>query len=708
MSTDQTNSASSIGEPSLVRPSKRSSPVREKNDTGLDPNLVHQTRNQIRTLAAEIDELAKSECSEDDFFEGYLTRVTSALASIGGAIWTLNDQQQLGLRYQINLKKSGLNNDPADQLQHQRLLLKLIEKAQPSLVAPQSGNAESDSAGNPTDNLLVVAPLTIDHQPVGLIQIFQRPDTGPNTQQGYLRFVSQMAETGSRYLANRRIRSFESQQAMWHQLEQFIQNIHQGLDTKETVYTLANESRRLIGCDRVSVALGTGRNCRVQAVSGLDSIERRAEQVKLLNLLSAAVIKAGQPLWYNDQHKPLPPQIETKLQRYIDQSHTKMLAIVPLLDKAHDGEIDRPNQQKANDRPIGAIIVEQLSDSRIAETTQRRVSVVVQHGQTALANANRYSSIFLMPLWQFLGRLTAALNVENRWKTAAVSMAVVVAGMFLTMFPYTFGLSANGRLVPQAQFEVFAQTDGTMDEVFVSDTGDTVVKANQVLGRMKNSDIELAISSIKGQIAEADSRIAANSQRKSSGSLELNEKTELDSLIKSDQQKIISLGRELQFREEEKKLLTVTSPSAGRVVNWNVKQNLSHRPVTRGQNLMTIVPPEAVWELELQMPERRLAHLFRAMGEGEEMPVVTFGMVSNPGEEYTGRLISVDRKLDVYSDDGNAALVRVAFDNAEMPIDLLRNETRVTAKVECGTRSIGYVIFHELLETVQSKWMLWF
>ena len=246
------------------------------------------------------------------------------------------------------------------------------------------------------------------------------------------------------------------------------------------------------------------------------------------------------------------------------------------------------------------------------------------------------------------------------------------------------------------------------EEVFVSDTGDTVVQKQQVLGRMKNSDIELAISGIHGQIAEAESRIAANSQRRSSGKLELNEKTELESLIQSDKQKIISLQRELDIRVEEQQLLTITSPSAGRVVNWNVKQNLTNRPVTRGQNLMTVVPPEAVWELELEMPERRMAHLFRAINDSEDKLTVTFGLVSNPGTEYTGTLISVDRKLEVYSDDGNAALVRVAFENADIVQDLLRTETRVTAKVHCGERSIGYVIFHELIETVQSKWMLWF
>ena len=741
--TNSTTPASILGagernQPHVVRPSQRSSPTKgiatptsdksgtnqtppgqlgggrtSSNQAGPDQSLVNQTRQQIRSLAAEVEQLAKSDCTEEEFFEGFLTRSTSALASIGGAIWMLDDQQQLRLRYQINLKQTGLVERPAAQTQHHRLLQRVLAKEESTLIAPQSGAMESgdnpvSDAANPTDFLLVLAPLTVDQNTVGLIEIFQRAATGPNTQQGYLRFLSQMGETGSRYLANHRIRSFAAQQEMWHQLEQFIRSIHQGLNSKQTIYTLANESRRLIGCDRVSVAIGTGRNCRVKSVSGLDSIERRADQVKQLNLLAAAVIKAGQPLWYNDQHAALPPQLESKLQRYVDQSHTKMLAVIPLMETSDDPAIDQPNKKKKKPKPIGALIVEQLSDSRISPTTRQRVDVVVHHGQTALANANRYSSIFLMPLWQFLGKVCSIFNVEQRWKTAVVTLALIGAGLFLTMFPYTFGLNANGRLVPEMQFEVFAQTDGTMEEVFVSDTGDTIVQKNQVLGRMKNSDIELAISSIQGQIAETQSRIGANSQRRASGKLETDEKTDLDSKIMSDEQTILSLQRELGIRQQEQQLLNIVSPSAGRVVNWNVKQNLTNRPVTRGQNLMTVVPPEAVWELELQMPERRLAHLFRAVNDNDEKLKVTFGLVSNPGTEYTGTLISVDRKLDVYNDDGNAALVRVAFENADIVTDLLRTETRVTAKVHCGERSIGYVIFHELIETVQSKWMLWF
>ena len=69
-----------------------------------------------------------------------------------------------------------------------------------------------------------------------------------------------------------------------------------------------------------------------------------------------------------------------------------------------------------------------------------------------------------------------------------------------------------------------------------------------------------------------------------------------------------------------------------------------HRPVTRGQNLMTIVDPDTSWQIELEMPEKRLAHLIRARQESDQPLKVTFGLVSNPGTEYEGELLHIDEK----------------------------------------------------------------
>ena len=55
---------------------------------------------------------------------------------------------------------------------------------------------------------------------------------------------------------------------------------------------------------------------------------------------------------------------------------------------------------------------------------------------------------------------------------------------------------------------------------------------------------------------------------------------------------------------------------------------------------------------------------------------------------------------------GNTVRLRVAIDKDELPDR--RNGAKVTAKIYCGQRSLGYVWLHELFETVQAKVLFWF
>jgi biotin carboxyl carrier protein len=514
-----------------------------------------------------------------------------------------------------------------------------------------------------------------------------------------------MADLAGEFLSNQRIQSFAEQQAMWQQLEHFIRSVHQGLDPKQTIYTIANEGRRLIDADRLSVATGAGRHCRVEAVSGLDSIERRAEQVKDLGRLAATVIRAGQPLWFDGDDTELPPQIEKRLHEYVDKSHCKMLAIIPLNESHVDPTQENSPPESA--KPIGALIIEQLKDSRISTALQQRAELVATHSETALTNALDHHGIFLMPVWKMLGKITAAFRGGRLAKTTTILACLAGLFAFLVLFPCPFGLGAKGSLVPEVQHEVFAQVDGVLQEVFVSDAEETFVRQGQPLALMTNNDLMVEIENLKGRIQEAREKLNTNQIIQSQKRLEQVDRQMIAGEINSALQTIKSLTNELGLKEEEAKLLQVVSPADGRVVNWQVRQNLLRRPVLRGQNLMTIIDPDTQWQVELELPERRLAHLMKAQAQNAEPLEVTFGLVSHPGVEYKGFVLHMDQKLDVHSDEGNTALLRIGFANNDVSPDLLRAGTRVTAKVHCGTRSIGYVMFHELIETVQSSVLFW-
>ena len=693
--------------PSASPPQQPPGDDQQKQTGGVHPELVNQTKNQIRILVDEIRQLAHANSTVDEFMDGFTPRITTALASVGAAIWLIDSESgTLALKYYVNVPPVLRLNDQAAAIEHQRLLKKTLDTQQASLVQPASGGYGDKPTGNPTDHLLILQPLTIDKTAVGLIEIFQRPGAGLTTQRGYVKFVSQMGDIASEFLSNQKIRSYSIERAMWNRREQFIGIIHQSLNTQDVAYAIANEGRRFLECDRVSVATGHDRQCRVDAVSGLDTVERRATQVKQLSQLASLVMQTSEPLWYSGSSANLPPKIREPLHEYVDRSHTKMLAILPLFrENNHPSELALPEKKPI---AVGALIVEQLSDSRIAPELKNNIETIAIHCQSALSNATEHHQIFLLPAWKMIGQFVSLFQSGRRAQTIFIIGMMAVLLIFLTCFPCTFGLGAKGSLIPTEQHEVFAKINGTMETIFVSDDGDTLVQQGQPLAQMQNSDLELAIDQINGQIAIQEAERNSNLQLQNRNDLSQFESVEVNNNIALATKTIEYLRRELEIRMEERQLLTVTSPATGRVVNWNAKQNLMHRPVTRGQNLMTIVNPNTEWIVELEMPERRLGHLAKAMRDSEQPLQVTFALLSNPGTEYTGVVLDIDEKLDVHSDEGNTALVRVQFPNEAIDSQLLRAETRVNAKVICGTRATGFVIFHEMIETVQSKIMFLF
>ena len=542
---------------------------------------------------------------------------------------------------------------------------------------------------------------------MGLVEIFQRPGAGPATQRGYLRFLTQMCEIASNYLNNHKLQSFGQQQALWQQIDTFVREIHRGLDPEQTSYVIANESRRILDCDRVSVVLTNGSRCQIKAVSGLDSIERRAEQVKQLQKLTKAIVKTNEPFWYGGDDENLPPQIEKRLHNYIDKSHTKMLAVIPLRDQSTTNNAQE--QQVERQAIIGALIIEQLKDSTIDPMLKKRAEVVSDHSQSALTNAIEHHGLFLMPLWKALGGFTRPFRGSQLPKTLLLLCLLGGLIAFFALFPYPFTLSSNGQLQPKLQNEVYAQVNGILQEVFIAESDEVRVEQGQVLARMTNNDLMVQIQNLEGQINQTKEQIRKYQVAK--GQVERQDPYEaimLDGELNRARESMFSLERELNIKKEQAENLVVRSPANGVVVNWQVRNNLLKRPVDRGQNLMTVVTPDGGWQIEIEVPERRIGHLLKRINASEDPVDVTFALISHPGKEFTGTLVDIDEKLEVYSDEGNCAKAIVEFENDQIPIDLLKSGTRVNAKLNCGTRSIGFVWFHELFETVEMTYKYWF
>lgn len=173
-------------------------------DTPDDDDRRRDAKRQIRLLVNEIETLGYRDLSPEEYYDGFLTRVVTALAAVGGAIW-LEDKASksesqsapLTLRYQINLRKVFPRPDQPAQSQHAKILHEVLTSGK-KLVPPDSNDVTNArfriGQGNPTPYLLVLAPIHLGEKPIGVLEVFQRPATSPASQRGYLRFLEQMSE----------------------------------------------------------------------------------------------------------------------------------------------------------------------------------------------------------------------------------------------------------------------------------------------------------------------------------------------------------------------------------------------------------------------------------------------------------------------------------------------------------------------------------
>ena len=344
-------------------------------------------------------------------------------------VWTAGENNQLALQYQMNLQHTGLLESETKQQQHSRLLYKVLNN--PEVVAgngliipPHSGFGEEDAA-NATGCLLVFGPLRTDLEMVGLVEVFARPDVAIEIQQGYLRFLLQMCELATDFLKSHQLRHFSDRQVLWARLEDFTRGVHSSLDPMEAAYTIANEARRLIECDRVSVALRKGNRCTIEAVSGQDVFDKRSNTVRLLGRLASAVVATGEPVWYAGDTRDLAPQVEEAVQEYVDDAHSKMIAVLPLGRPKPDHEADEEDKDHIEE-PVGALIVEQIEDNRVAPAMAQRIDVVCKHSSIALANAMEHQNLFLMPVWRAIGKSRFLVQARTLPKTVLVVIGVLV------------------------------------------------------------------------------------------------------------------------------------------------------------------------------------------------------------------------------------------------------------------------------------------
>jgi transcriptional regulator with GAF, ATPase, and Fis domain len=681
---------------------------------GPNEREIEDARRQISALIAEITDLSRQNLSPSQFYEQFLKRLVTALAAVGGVVWASGENQQLALQYQMNLQQTGLLESETKQQQHSRLLYKILNHpdvvaGNGMLVPPNSGSGEDDAA-NATGCLLVFGPLRTDLEMVGLVEIFQRPDVAAEVQQGYLRFLLQMCQLATDFLKSHQLRHFSDRKALWERLEDFTRGVHASLEPRETAYTIANEARRLIECDRVSVALRKGNRCTIEAVSGQDVFDKRSNTVRLLGRLASAVVATGEPVWYAGDTRDLAPQVEDAVQEYVDDAHSKMIAVLPLGRPKPDHEADEDEKENIEE-PVGALIVEQIEDNRVAPAMAQRIDVVCKHSSIALANAMEHQNLFLMPLWRAIGKSRFLVQARTLPKTVLVVLGVLAVLLCLFLVPADFDMFAKGTLEPVNRRDVYTILDGDSAELAMD--GDKPIEQRshvtqgQVLARLRSFKLDRDKLDLDTKISDEKEHLGTLNKQLADGESSMKQ-TDADKLrgdIRESETKIENLQRQAEVVQAQINALVVRSPIDGQVATWDLKMKLKDKPVQKGGFLLRVADTGGDWELELHMPDDRMGFIDRQLKqlEKDENLQVTYKLATDASPTLKGTVKEISLVANPEREEGNMVLIRVKIDKSDIdPPDLVAG-AEVSGRVHCGRRSLGYVWFHDLFAFIQTK-----
>ncbi len=658
-----------------------------------------------RQLEAFVDQLhasARAPIEAQQFYRELLEGCVTLLAAEGGAVWVPGR----GGRWRV---VCGVNCETAsDGASPNELLQAVAGSAEPQIVLP--GSRCVVGGENPTALVLALAAVheacasegkTISTNAV--IELHLRPGSSPEVQDGWRELLATVAQVAAEFHVHEQLRALRAEREFYDQSLALTRRFQQTTDLRQTAFEIANEGRRFVGADRLSVLVRRGKSWQLLATSGVDRVEARADVAKRLQLLAAATANWGEPLEYADDfHDDLPPEFAELVEKHVDESQARRLVVVPI------DEIEREGDDRARQSRVASVLVVEQFTGDVEDFSRQRVLEFAGLCEPALRQAVELDRFPVRSCLRWADRWA---EVREKWgltKLTVASAAIVAVLLALVFVQVDFEVEAPATLSPVVERDVFASTDGKVVDVRIAH-GEQVA-AGDVLAVLDDPQLSLDAERIAGEIATTRKRLEAIAVARTDRQVREDDSGETLPLAAEAVQlkkRLASLRSQQEIFERRREALTLRSPIAGTVLTLDVQNLLQTRPVERGQVLFTVADTSSGWQLLAEMPQDRIGHIVAAQRQGDVPLASRFRLTGEPEQIYAGHVesISTAAVLDTagLEQESPAFEVKIAVDENHLP--LARPGMNAQVRILCGRRSLGYVWLHDIWETVVS-WLV--
>lgn len=654
----------------------------------------------LAAILTPVVELLSAEASRPltppEFFRRCVAILREQLQLSAAAVWMLEGLGSFRVFAQSGLDDVCPSGDQAAVTRNRDILLQAITQS-------HVGSFEFVSPASPECNCVLILPVTRHGECVTVIELFGRDLQLHPISDDDVTAANALIAAIARYLEGAEQQSDEvASPESLSVFQSFTESLHRSLEPRQTARSAVNDLVPLLQIDRACLLKRSGHRWKLEAVSGQPSINRRTRHVRSLETLTRRVMSCDRTLEYHGSGEQFPPKIADVLAPYLDESHCRMLQIIPLRVPSSS---DDPSRGETERRAHWALVLEQYRGSQPSRELQSHRDSACRQTAIALNNAERFSR---QPFrWLFGGSTvtTGPGTYVRSFKLLAISLFLLAATAALFLVDAPYRVEATGRLLPSIQRRVFASTMGTVDKVLVEEGA--VVTAGTVLAQIDDPELSTRLLELQSAITSTSKELhGLRSEwlvvKQSSSRLE-----QLQLQTRIEQTRISLEGLHEQRRQLEVLLegLQIRCPIDGVVVLSHPVNELQGKPVNRGEVLFEIHDPDSEWVVEMEFSDHRIGHIQAAQNAKGPSPLsVSYLLKSDPTLSYSGHLTSVADHTSAGHAGGSVVSAVVSLDGPTLPPRHFGAD--VLAKIDCGHRRLGYVLFGDAIEFVRR--VCWF
>ena len=658
-------------------------------------------QERLADLERQIGELSGSGGDLATFYRVFLERIVAVLG-VGGAIWSSGQDGQMVCCCHMNLAAAQVEPQGAQRQLLDSALSKVLETAGPVVLpARDSANVFDGGLGqagvNQADHTLLFVPISAGGSGVAAILLLISPsDVDPRAVRGYAGFVAGLCAKAEAFLQRAKIAELNAQLGRSERLRQYTSALHSSLDPRRSCYALANYAQELLGVYRCMAGTFSSRGkFRLESVSGLESVAVKSSFMRSIGQIAREVCRNGKPLVVDNPNAAnsetdSSDELVTAARLYMLQAESLVLGVFPV---------------QQNKRVVGALVVEKATENEgqaIDALQRRQIEALLAEAGSGLGNSLAHRNLPLSPLVRAVAVARDWLY-RMPWRHRLAWLGVLAMVILLpALITKQVKVVGTAELVPVDSRFVYAGQEQAI--MYVAELpADATVAKDYVLARLDTKLIDQQIERVSNQIDAANIELRA-----------VRDSRPTRAAVLESTRKALE-AEKAQYELERSQKYELKAPVSGKVITpESAIRQLWSRPVHRGEQVFEIVPTDTPWELTVSVPEDEAGPLLKAYAKlkrsGGDPLKARIILNAFPSLKLASEVISVAPAAHVQM-SGQQKYRNVVEVRVSLPADLIENDshTRIDPRqgmegkvaIECGKRSLFYVLTHELADFVR-------